>query len=54
MVKVRRALAAPLWWLCWAFDSVPVWTRTDGWLRRGGWGCYLLRISRLAARVEGW
>jgi hypothetical protein len=48
---VRQALANGLYYLCWLFDVIP--GRWDGkWHRYGDWGCYPLRISRLALKIE--
>jgi hypothetical protein len=52
MKKVRRAMAIGLYYLCWVFDNMPSYWEGH-WHRNGDWGCYPLRISRLALWVEG-
>lgn len=48
---LRYLLSEFLFGVCYAFDSIP--GRWDGrWHRYGDWGCWPLRISTLAIKVD--
>lgn len=51
MNKLRSYAADALFYLCYAFDRIPGYW--DGqWHRYGDWGCWPLRISTLAVKVD--
>lgn len=51
---MRIKIAAVIWWLCGVLDRIPVYSISERrWYRAGTLGCYPLRLSRLALRIEG-
>lgn len=50
---MRRAAALPIWWLCTGLDRLPYYDRNEHRWFRGCWGCYPLRVSRVAMWIEG-